>query len=400
MSSPSASSTEFEARRTLLFAVATGLVVMNIYLPQPLTALIGVSLHLPAAALGTIVTVTQLGYAAGLVLLVPLGDSLENRRLIGTTLLGAALGSAVMALAGSGAVFFLGAFVMGLCSVAAQMLIPLAAHLAPDASRGRVVGNVMSGLMTGILLARPLASALAALLGWRGVFGIFAGVTLLLAVVLRGTLPRRQPPPGLGFAAALRSLGTLLRTTPVLQRRSTYQAALFGCFSLFWTAVPLVLAGAPFHLTQRGIGLFALAGAGGAVVAPIAGRMADRGWIHAGTGICLALVAASFGLGRWGVRAGSIGWLVAAALLLDLGATANLVFSQRAIFALPAGIRSRLNGLFIALFFLGGAAGSALAGLAFARAAWPGITTVGLAFSALAAAAYATERPASVTADT
>ncbi len=377
--------------RTVVFATACGLIVANIYLAQPLTAPIGRALQLREGSLGVIVTVTQLGYAAGLLLLVPLGDLRENRRLISTTLIGAAVGAVAMALANAPTLFFSGAFLIGLCSVAAQMLVPFAAQLAPDATRGRVVGNVMSGLMAGILLARPLASLLADLFGWRAVFGLTAVSTLVLAATLARVLPRRQPATGLTYGGILRSLWDLLLNTPVLQRRALYQAALFGSFSLFWTAVPLVLGGAKFQLGQRGIGLFALAGAAGAVIAPIAGRMADRGWIRAGSGIGMALVAGGFSLGWLGAVRGSVLTLAAAAIIVDLGVTANLILGQRAIFTLAAEIRSRLNGLFLAIFFLGGAAGSALAGWAYARGGWPAVSEAGLAFSGGALLLYATE---------
>ena len=378
-------------RQTGVFAAACGLIVANIYFAQPLTAPIGRSLGLSPGALGLIVTVTQLGYAAGLLLLVPLGDLLENRGLISGTLLGAALGLATMALAPTAAVFFAGAFAIGLCSVAAQMLVPFAAQLAPDESRGRVVGNVMGGLMAGILLGRPVASFLAGLGGWRWVFGIFAMVTLVLSVVLRRLLPHREPATGLSYGRILQSLKDLLIGTPVLQRRASYQIFLFGSFSLYWTAVPLVLGGPDFHMSQAGIGLFALAGAAGTVVAPVAGRLADRGWTRACTGICIVLEIASFAVAAMGARYHSVGLLVAAAVGLDLGVTANLVLGQRAIFSLGAETRSRLNGLFISIFFLGGAAGSALAGFAFARGGWPWVAGLGMSFGAVALLLYATE---------
>ncbi len=381
----------FGARQTWIFAAACGLIVANIYFAQPLTGPIGQSLHLRAGTLGLIVTVTQLGYAGGLLLLVPLGDLLENRRLIATTLIGATVGLAGMALAPSSTPFFLGAFLLGLCSVAAQMLIPFAAQLAPDASRGRVVGNVMSGLMAGILLSRPVASVIASETGWRSVFGLSAGLTLILAGVLSRILPIRHPHTGLTYGAIVRSLKVLLFTTPVLQRRAAYQAFLFGTFSLFWTAVPLLLAGPTFGLGQQGIALFALAGAAGTVVAPVAGRLADRGLTRLCTGICMALVVASFVMGWRGARSASIPLLVVAAIGLDLGVTANLVLGQRAIFSLPSEIRSRLNGIFIAIFFLGGAAGSALAGYANARGGWTAVTEIGIGFGCVAFLLYLTE---------
>jgi predicted MFS family arabinose efflux permease len=275
--------------------------------------------------------------------------------------------------------------------VAAQILIPFAAQLAPDESRGRVVGNVMSGLMAGILLARPVASFITHFAGWRWVFGGFALVTAALSAILAQALPTRHPGTQLTYGATIASLKDLLLGTPILQRRAAYQAALFGSFSLFWTGVPLLLGGPVFKMGQQGIAFFALAGAAGALVAPLAGRMADRGWIRTGSGLCMTLVTASFGIGWLGARSGSVPLLVAAAMILDLGATANLVLGQRALFSLRPEIRSRLNGLFIAIFFLGGALGSALAGFAYAHGGWPIVSSIGAGFGGLSLLLYTTE---------
>jgi predicted MFS family arabinose efflux permease len=383
--------------RTLVFAAACGLVVANIYFAQPLAGPIGRTLGVAPAAVGVIVTVTQLGYAAGLILLVPLGDLVENRRLIVTLLGGAVLALAAMAAAPNAAVFFAAAAAVGVTSVAAQILVPFASQLAPAASRGRVVGNVMSGLMVGILLSRPLASLIADGSGWRAVFGAAAVAMAALAVILSRALPVRRPDAGLDYGRILRSLGTLYAHTPVLQRRAAYQATLFGAFSLFWTGVPLLLEGPVFRMSQRGIALFALAGAAGTVAAPIAGRLADRGLTRLASGIGMALTAVAFGVAWLGAARASVGLLVLAALLLDFGVAANLILGQRAIFTLAPEIRSRLNGLFIATFFLGGAAGSALAGMAYARAGWAPVTALGCSFAGLCLLLFSSEfarRPA------
>ena len=375
---------------TFLLATACGLIVANIYYAQPLIGLIAPAIGLGPAASSLIVTLTQLGYCAGLVFLVPLGDLVENRRLTLLTLGGATLALGVAAFAPSAPWFLASALGIGLGSVAVQVLVPLAAHLAPDASRGRVVGNVMSGLLVGIMLARPLASMVAHAFGWRALFGASAIVMMGLAIALRALLPQRRPAAQHSYAALIGSLWTLLRQTPVLRRRAAYQANLFAAFSLYWTAVPLELAGPSFGLTQRGIALFALAGAAGAVAAPVAGRIADRGWSRIATGVSLAGVAAAFLLSRWG-STGSMVALLAAGVLLDLGVQSNLVLGQRAIYALGANARSRLNGLYMALFFGGGALGSAIASPAYAAGGFALVSWVGLAFSVTALLIYATE---------
>jgi predicted MFS family arabinose efflux permease len=378
------------AALTFALAVACGAIAANLYFAQPLVALIGpaVGLHQEAASL--VVTLTQIGYGCGLVLLVPLGDILENRRLVTVTLCATAAALLLAALAPSALPFLAAALLIGITSVAAQMLLPIAAHLAPDASRGRVVGNVMSGLLTGILLARPIASLIADSFGWRVVFGASAVLMLIIAAAMSALLPRRQPTAGFTYGALLRSLWTLVLETPILRRRAGYQAALFAGFSLFWTAAPLMLASPTFGFTQRGIALFALAGAIGTVVAPIAGRVADRGWGRPASGLAMAAVAAAFLLARLGAG-GSLVALVAAAILLDAGVQGNMVLGQREIYALGAGARSRLNGLYIATAFAGGAVGSAITSLTFARGGWLAITWVGFGFGAAALLLFAGE---------
>jgi predicted MFS family arabinose efflux permease len=377
---------------TLLLASACGLIVANIYYPQSIVGPISAALGLPPGAAGLIVTMTQLGYGAGLLLIVPMGDLLENRRLIVTIVAAAALALAGAAISPQAAPFLACAALIGLCSVAAQILVPFAAHLSPEATRGRVVGEVMSGLMLGIMLARPAASLITALASWRAVFAMGAVAMVAAAIGLRVALPRRQPAPGLSYPILLASLGRLVRDTPVLRRRAAYHAGLFGAFSLFWTTAPLLLT-STFHLTQIGVALFALAGVAGAIAAPIAGRVADRGWTRPATGLAMLAAAASFGLDRLGLSASPLrlGALVAAAILLDFGVTANLVLGQRALFTLAADIRSRLNGLYMAIFFMGGAVGSALGGWAYAVGGWSLCAWIGLGLPALTLVYWLTE---------
>ena len=379
----------------MLMALACGVVVANIYYAQPLVGLIGPAVGLSPETASLVVTLTQVGYGAGLLLLVPLGDLLENRRLVVVTLSSTVAALLVAAVAPTASLFLAAAFLIGVTSVAVQMLVPLAAHMAPEASRGQVVGNVMSGLLLGILLARPVSSLIADSLGWRAVFGLSAVVMVGFAVLLWRVLPQRRPTGQSSYGALIGSLGRLLMRTPVLQRRTVYQTMMFASFSLYWTSVPLLLAGAPFHLSQRGIALFALSGAAGALVAPIAGRIADRGWTRPATGFALAMAALSFLVARAGE--GSIALLVLAGLLLDMGVQMNMVLGQRAIYSLGAETRSRMNAIYMAIFFLGGAAGSALAGYAFAVGGWAPVTWIGFAFPAVGLLFYLTEfrgRPA------
>ncbi|MCY9664341.1 MFS transporter, partial [Paenibacillus alginolyticus] len=378
----------------LILAAACGIIAANLYYAQPLVGPISSALGLSSGAAGLIVTLTQIGYGIGLLFIVPLGDILENRKLVVASLLFTAIVLTIAAFVKSAPLFLTASLFIGLGSVAAQVLVPYAAHLSPDATRGRNVGNVMSGLLLGIMLARPILSIVAEFMGWRAVF-VLSGITIfVLALVLAKALPARQPLTTVQYPKLLRSMLHLLRTTPILRRRAIYHACVFGTFSLFWTTVPLLLTSPTFHFSQKGVALFALVGVTGAAAAPVAGRLADRGMIRPATGLALALVIVSVFLPLM-IQTGStfaLVSLVVAAILLDMGVSANLVLGQRAIFSLGAEFRSRLNGLYMAIFFAGGAIGSATGGWAYASGGWKAALLIGIALPTIAMIYYATEK--------
>lgn len=374
----------------LLFALACGLIVANLYYGQPLVGPIASELGLSPAAAGLLVTLTQIGYGLGLLFIVPLGDILDNRRLVLTLLVCCALALATAAMVRNAPVFLAAAAAIGFTSVTVQILVPWSAHLATEANRGRVVGNVMSGLLMGIMLARPVASFVASLWGWHAIYLLSATMMAALAVLLLVILPSRRPEAKLSYRKLLASLWGLARTQPVLQRRALHQACLFGAFSLFWTTVPLFLASPAFGLSQRGIALFALAGVAGAIAAPISGRLADRGDSRAVSVAAMIMVAAGFLISLI-AQDGSmlaLALLTVGAIVLDFGVTANLITGQRAIFALGAEYRSRLNGLYMASFFLGGAACSGLGAWAYAQGGWTLACWVGFALPVVALAHF------------
>src|SRR4051812_3016220 len=275
-----------------VFAIACGAMVANLYYAQALIGLIAPAIGLAPRLAGFTVTLTQLGYGSGLLLVVSLADLVENRRLALVMLAGVIVSLVGVATAQSAPTFLVFSYLTGFCCVGAQILIPFAAHMATDENRGRVVGNIMGGLVTGIMLARPAASFLAASFGWRAIFWVSAVGMVMLGAVLFRMLPERKPRPGMHYGQILLSTLSLLVREPVIRRRATYQAILFSTFHLFWTAAPLFLA-QQFGFGQRGIALFALAGAGGALAAPMAGRLADRGHIRAGTmGALIAAILA------------------------------------------------------------------------------------------------------------
>ena len=376
---------------TFLFAFACGAMVGNIYYAQALIGLISTDLNMHGGMAGFIVTVTQLGYGAGLLLLVSLADLIENRILVLLTLAGTALGLAGAALSGTATTFLFCSFAVGFFACGAQVLVPFASHLAPAASRGRTIGNVMAGLLTGIMLARPLANLVAAQFGWRAIFWISSGAMLVVLALLRAALPVRRPHGSMGYGAILRSIFHLLATTPALQRRALYQGAMFGCFNLFWTAIPLLLT-EQFGYGQRQIALFALAGAAGAAAAPVAGRLADRGFTQRGTAIAMVTLISWFLIGGWAGAAVSIAGLVLAAIFIDSAVQTNQILSQRIIFSLNEQARGRLNAVYMTIVFLLGSAGSALAAATYFYGGWWATSAAGAVLGLAVLMVFATER--------
>ncbi len=376
-----------------LMAIATGLIVANLYYAQPLVGPISRATGLDAGAAGLIVTLTQMGYCTGMLFIVPLGDLVENRRLIVTALAATACALGVAAFSTSATLFLIAAFCIGLGSVAAQIIVPFAAHLSKPETRGQTVGTVVSGLLLGIMLARPVSSLVTDALGWHAIFVLSAVGTAVLALVLKRLLPLREPEHTSTYAALLGSMWHLLKATPVLRRRALYQFCMFGAFSLFWTTVPLVLASPAHGLSQSGIAIFALVGVAGAIVSPWAGRRADQGRSRSTTAIALVAAALSFAvpLVLQGSRLFDLGLLALASIVLDMGVSASLVTGQRAIYSLGDAVRSRLNGLYMAIFFMGGALGSSLGGWMYAHHGWHGVLVTGLMFPLAGLALFLTE---------
>ncbi|RKU01918.1 MFS transporter [Burkholderia sp. Nafp2/4-1b] len=384
------------AGMTLFFAATVGVIVMDLFAGQPLTGPISADLHLPPSLAGLVAMLPQLGYAAGLVLLVPLVDLLENRRLIVVTLAACAAALALPAFTRSGTVYLLATLAAGGASSVIQMLVPMAASMAPEAQRGRAVGNVMSGLMLGILLSRPLASLIAGTAGWRAFYALAALANAAIATVLALRLPPRVPSVTASYRALLASMGRLLVDEPVLRRHALSAALAMAAFSAFWTAVGLRLALSPFGLDLHGIALFAFAGASGAIVTPLAGRAGDRGNGPAAQRIAHVTMLAAltvlgiagagwFGFDAHAHRGVALALLAGGAALLDAGVIVDQTIGRRDINLLNPAARGRLNGLFVGLFFVGGALGAALAGSAWAWGGWSAVCGVGFAFAGAAA---------------
>ncbi len=368
------------ARLVLILAAACGMAAANLYYAQPLLHTIAMTFGTGPGTAGLIVTVSQVGYALGLALVVPAGDILQRRTLVVYLLILAALALVGAALAPGIAVLIGVALIVGVGSVAAQILVPLAASLADDDSRGRVVGTVMSGLLLGILLARTLSGVIAGVAGWRAVYWTAAGLVLIMAAILRVTLPADPVRPRLSYGSVLRSTAVLLVTEQTLRRRMLLGSLGFAAFSVFWTTIAFLLAGAPYHYGEITIGLFGLVGAAGALCANLAGRAADRGYTNVTTLIFSSAIALSFlplYLGRSSLPALIIGIIV-----LDVGVQGLQVTNQSTIYRLSAQARSRITAAYMVIYFIGGAVGSAVAGSVYASGGWGRVCLLGATFGA------------------
>lgn len=362
-------------------SLATGTVVANNYYAQPLEATLSRAFAAPPAAVGLVITVIQIGYALGLATLVPLGDLLERRKLLVSMLAVTTLSLAVIAAAPDLAVLASAAAVMGVTTVAAQVLVPFAAHLAPEGRSGQIISTVMSGLLIGILASRTLAGVVAEFAGWRAVFAIGAVLTALITAALWRQLPTLEPIAQMRYATLLGSVLTLIREEPVLRRRMAYGALTYSSFGAFWATVGFLLARPPFNWSEGEIGAFALLGVAGAVSARFAGRLADRGLAPQITGFLLIATAGSYVFLALGAQSA---WLLGLGVLLfDLGVQGAHICNQSLVFALRPEARSRLNTAYMTAYFIAGAAGSGAATALYATAGWYGVCALGGGLPAL-----------------
>jgi predicted MFS family arabinose efflux permease len=373
-----------------LLTIATGASVANLYYNQPLLSDIARTFQASSRSAGAIATLTQAGYAVGLLLFVPLGDVVERRRLIvallccvAGALLLTALGPTLGVVAGA-------SFAVGLTTVVPQLILPFAAGLAPPAMRGRVVGHVVSGLLVGILAGRAVAGVVNDFAGWRAMFVAAAAAMLALALLLRAMLPVSRPALAVSYGALVRSLGALFRSEPVIRDAALLGALTFAAFSAFWTTLAFRLQEPPLHSGSAVAGAFGVIGLVGAAVAPIAGRRADRRRARETIGLALLgniaawIVLLLLGHTLWGIAIG--------VLLLDAATQAGQVSNQTRVYALPVEAHSRFNTIYMVCYFIGGSLGSALAVLAWDAFRWNGVCAVALTSLAFAYAVYLARR--------
>lgn len=375
----SSTSPTISAPTVFVMAAAAGVAVANIYYNQPMLGLI--ERDLPGPLTGLIPMATQLGYALGLLLLVPLGDLVERRRLIVSQFLALGVALALAALAPGAVMLVLASFFVGAAATAAQQIVPFAATLAAPQSRGATVGAVMAGLVTGIFLSRPLAGYVAAYAGWRSVFWLGAPLALATALLLALRLPRNRSENRQSYGQLLASLLTLWRELPDLRLAAMTQAMIFGAFTVFWTVLAFRLQEPPFGYGADVVGLFGILGLVGVLAAPAAGILSDRRGPY--SAILLGAVVTLLSWVILGTWESLIGFSIAIALL-DLGMQGAIVANQHVIFALRPEAQSRINTLFMGSMFAGGAVGAALASEGWRLGGWPAVTGIGFVLGATA----------------
>ncbi|AWI61470.1 MFS transporter [Sinorhizobium fredii] len=374
------SRSELGRLRLYAMAVASGIAVANIYYNQPILGLIEAEFS-GQSVTAVVPTATQLGYALGLFLLLPLGDIVRRRRLIIGQFFALAAASVLAAVAPTAALLVGASILLGASAVVAQQIVPVTAALASPERRGVAIGTVMAGVLSGILLSRTVSGFVGEHFGWRDMFWISAPLALVGAAMMYIALPNLTPVSGLSYSTALRSLAYLWRRHPDLRAASIVQAALFASFTSFWTILALYLATPQFNLGADAAGLFGIVGAVGVLAAPLAGRIADRRGPHSVVGLGAALTLFAWAvLGFWA----SIPGLLIGVIVLDVGIQIALISNQHIIYALDPQARSRINTIFMTSMFLGGAAGSALAGAAWSYGSWSGVSLLGFALASVA----------------
>jgi predicted MFS family arabinose efflux permease len=376
--------TETKPRVFFLMATATGICVANLYYCQPLLGAIGADFHQGVGETGWVPTLTQAGYAFGMLFLVPLGDMAERRKLAVAFTLAAALCSALLALASHFPLLLAASFFLGLSTMTPQILIPFAANLAKPEERGKVIGTMMSGLLLGILLARSVSGFLAAF-GWRFLYGLVAAVLALLALTLAFFLPKAEPTYRGTYRGLLRSIAEIAREQPVLREASFFGAMLFGAFSAFWATLIYLME--DLGRGPAAVGLFGLLGAGSALLSPVVGAWMDRTNARVVTGRMIWLTALSFAVYFFSSRA--LAGLALGVVLMDIGVQSGHISNQSRIFALLPHARSRIQTVYMFSYFVGGSIGSLLGAWGWDHYRWPGVCGAALGMLALAGLAYA-----------
>ncbi|WP_254636241.1 MFS transporter [Lysinibacillus sp. GbtcB16] len=368
---------------TFLFAAACGMSVANIYFAQPLLDQLSIAFNIDPSIIGVVITITQIFYGIGLLLLVPLGDLLNQRRLIIGQMLLSTTALVIVGTASYSIVLFTGMALVGLLAVVTQTLVAFAATIASPAKRGRVVGIVTSGIVIGILLARTFAGLLTDLAGWRTVYLFSAAFMLIMVCLFVKVLPTvEREVKSLTYHQLIKSVFTLLKQERTLRIRAVLAMLIFADFSILWTSLVLPLSAPPLALSHSVIGAFGLVGVAGALAAARAGKLTDRGYAQRTTGIALALLLFSWLFISYLEQ--SLFALIVGIVLLDLAVQAVHVTNQAIILPLRTEARSRLTAGYMIFYSIGSASGSIASTQIYAHFGWEGISFLGASISALA----------------
>ena len=395
MSEPLAgAATGVPARLVAMMAVSCALAVSTIYYNQPLLPQMAASFGLPPTQASPIATLTQLGYAAGLLLIVPLADRRQPRTLASLAIAMNALALLACAAAPTFALLCTASFAVGVTAITAQMIIPALSGLATPAARGRIVGTLLSGLSTGLLLARTVSGFIGAHAGWRTVFVLASLVDVVLVIIVARHLPAATSLTSVSYATLIRSIGRLVREERGLRISAATGFLMFGAFSALWATLAGLLAQPPYDLGPAAVGAFGLVAMLGIAASPGIGALADR--LGARAMVFAGAIALAVGFGFIAASGRGLGWLIAGMVLLDFGNRAGLVSNQARIYALRPDARSRLNTVFVSSYFLGGAAGAVLGSVGARHAGWSGLAGVGALLAIAAAAANALISPQSL----
>ncbi|AVK49793.1 MFS transporter permease [Clostridium sp. MF28] len=366
----------------LVMSIACGLTVANLYYIQPLLGDIAKTFHVDQLSIGFAAMLTQIGYAIGMIFILPLGDIKEKRNLIVIMLLFSVISLMSMFFSSNIYILTISSFAVGFTSIIPQLIIPLAAQLSNPQQRGQIIGTIMSGLLIGILLSRTVSGILGSYLGWRIVYLIAAIMMFALMFILRKLIPLCNPISDIKYSELLKSMIHLIKTEPILRESSLNGALMFSAFSAFWTSLIFLLESSHYNMGAEAAGLLGLVGVSGALAAPLVGKVADKRGSRFAIGICIVVVIVSyllfflFGFKIWG--------LVLGVILLDLGVQSCNVSNQARVHSLNEETRNRLNTIYMVSFFLGGAFGSFLGSYSYSHFGWYGVCTFGIITQILA----------------
>lgn len=376
----------------LIMAIACGLTVANLYYIQPLLADIAKTFHVTELSIGFAAMLTQIGYAVGMILILPLGDIKEKRSLIVIVLLCSIVSLISMSFSSNIYILIISSFAVGFTSIIPQLIIPLAAQLSNPQQRGQNIGTIMSGLLIGILLSRTVSGILGSYFGWRTVYLIATIMMLILMFILRKFIPLCKPISDIKYTQLLKSMINLIKTEPILRESSINGALMFSAFSAFWTALIFLLESSHYNMGSEAAGLFGLVGISGALAAPLVGKVADKRGSRFAIGICIIVVIIAylffflFGFKIWGLILGII--------LLDLGVQSCNVSNQARVHSLNEETSNRLNTIYMVSFFLGGALGSFLGSYSYSHFGWYGVCAFGMATQIIAVILHNVRRKA------